>query len=82
MAATKALTTAAADVLVRAADVRPVYGAWTEADASARQLVGQIPWGDHPVLLAKLEVPEQQKDKAAKLGAANAASLKGLRYGE
>ncbi|PYV07770.1 MAG: hypothetical protein DMG07_27640 [Acidobacteria bacterium] len=84
MAATQGLTIAAAAAPVRAADVRPVYEDWTGVDASVRQLVGQIPWGGHPVLLAKLEAPEQrqqQKDTAAKLGAAIATSLKGLRYG-
>lgn len=35
--------------------MRQVYQAWADADETVQQLVGQIPWGHHLVLLAKLK---------------------------
>jgi predicted nuclease of restriction endonuclease-like (RecB) superfamily len=35
--------------------MRQVYQAWTDADETVQQLVGQIPWGHHLVLLTKLK---------------------------
>jgi len=40
--------------------MRQVYEAWASADASVQQLVGQIPWGHHLVLLAKLDALDQR----------------------
>ena len=37
--------------------MRQVYQAWTDADESVQQLVGQIPWGHHLVLVSKLGDP-------------------------
>lgn len=37
--------------------MRQIYLAWADADESVQQLVGQIPWGHHMVLLTRLSEP-------------------------
>lgn len=40
--------------------MRRVYLAWAEAPEIVQQLVGQIPWGHHLVLLSKVTAPEER----------------------
>jgi predicted nuclease of restriction endonuclease-like (RecB) superfamily len=40
--------------------MRQVHEAWAAADDSVQQLVGQIPWGHHLVLLARLDTLEKR----------------------
>jgi predicted nuclease of restriction endonuclease-like (RecB) superfamily len=40
--------------------MRQVYEAWAGSDASVQQLVGQIPWGHHLVLLSKIDKFDQR----------------------